>query len=61
MATAPLGCDIIDLTTSCSSPECSDVEVEDESVTEVIRYVEKDITALAVVTFFSCLQPKSEI
>ena len=64
MATAPSRCELIDLT--MDSPESSDVEAEsgsDESVivTEVIRYVGKDITTLAVFTFFGCLQPKSEI
>ena len=67
MATTPSRCELIDLT--MDSPESSDVEhVEAESgsdesviVTEVIRYVEKDITTLAVFTFFGCLQPRSEI
>ena len=67
MATAPSRCElIIDLT--ISSPESSDVASEAESgsdesviVTEVMRYVEKDISMLAVFTLFGCLQPKSEM
>ena len=64
MATAPSTCELNDLT--MSSPESSDIEAESGSdksviVTEVIRYVDKDITTLAVFTFFGCLQPKSEM
>ena len=60
MVTAPVGCELIDLT--MSSPESSDVDSDagsesDESVivTEVIRYAVNDKTMLVRLLLSSCV------